>query len=217
MKKVLNLYFQTVESLIRNISGRIGTVLRRKYYTKRFAQCGKNLVIDEGVIIQGAKDIFIGDNVWIDKYCILMAGKVDIPREQIKIKHNKNYESNEGELHIGSNVHIAPQCIIQAHGGVSIGDYFTSSAGCKIYSLSNDVRSCNFGTHSDNNINYVLSQIHIDENVWLGLNVIVLSGAIEKNSFIAPNSMVLSTIKKNSFANGNPAKKIKDRFVNYGE
>ena len=56
MKKVLNLYFQTVESLIRNISGRIGTVLRRKYYTKRFAQCGKNLVIDEGVIIQGAKD-----------------------------------------------------------------------------------------------------------------------------------------------------------------
>ena len=217
MKKVLNLYFQIVETLIRNISGRIGTVLRRKYYTKRFAQCGKNLVIDEGVIIQGAKDIFIGDNVWIDKYCILMAGKVDIPREQVKIKQNKNYEYMDGELHIGTNVHIAPQCIIQAHGGVSIGNDFTASAGSKIYSLSNDVQNCKFGTYTQREINYIKSPIVIKDNVWIGVNTLVLAGTIENDSFVTPNSVVITNIKENSFAGGNPAKIIKDRFESYGK
>jgi len=215
--KILNLFLQIIESMIRNISGRVGIVLRRKYYSKRFAKCGANLQIDEGVIIQGAKDMFFGDNVWIDKYCILMAGKVSIPSEQVKVKQNKNYIYNEGELHIGSNVHIAPQCIIQAHGGVSIESYFTASAGSKIYSLSNDTQECKYGTHSNGDIKFINSPISIDENVWLGLNSIVLSGYIEKNSFIAPNSVVMTTIKENSFASGNPAKKIKNRFANYGE
>lgn len=191
--------------------------MRQKYYSKKFAQCGKNLQIEEGVIIQGTKDMFLGDNVWIDKYCILMAGKVSIPSEQVKVKQNKNFIYNEGELHISSNVHIAPQCIIQAYGGVSIGNYFTASAGSKIYTLSNDTQECKYGTHSNDCIQYIISPIDISENVWLGLNSIVLGGYIEKNSFIAPNSVVMTSIKENAFAGGNPAKKIKDRFKNYGE
>lgn len=216
-QKIKSLISQIIESLIRNISGRVGTILRRKYYSKKFAKCGQNLQIDEGVIIQGAKDIFIGDNVWIDKYCILMAGKVNILSEQVKVKKNINYIYNEGELHIGSNIHIAPQCIIQAHAGVSIGSYFTASAGSKIYSISNDVQECKYGTHSRDQIKYILSPISIEDNVWLGLNSTILGNHIEQNSFIAPNSVVITTINENSFASGNPAKKIKDRFKNYGE
>lgn len=212
-RKILHVFFDIVETIIRNISGRLGIFLRRLYYSKRFAQCGKNLRIDEGVIIQGAEYIYIGDNVWIDKYCILIAGKVDIQSERVKVKQNKNYPYREGELHIGSNVHIAPQCIIQAHGGVSIGNYFTASAGSKIYSLSNDVRKCKHGTQFSNEIWYILAPICIEDNVWLGLNTIVLSGTIKKNSFIAPNSVVMTDIEENSFASGNPAKKIKDRFI----
>ncbi len=219
--KLSNLYFQIIESLIRNISGRLGTILRKKYYHKRFAQCGQNLQIDEGVIIEGAKDIYIGDNVWIDKYCILMAGKVNIPKEQVKVKQNKNYIYNEGELHIGSNVHIAPQCIIQAHGGVSIGENCGFSSGVKVYSLTNLPDSPNDEIVHFTPLGkpfYLNSQIDIDENVGIALNSIVLTGVtIEKNSFITPNSVVMTTIKENSFASGNPAKRIKDRFKNYGD
>ena len=214
-QKIKNIITSIIESFIRNISGRIGIIIRRKYYSNKFAKCGKNLRIDEGVIIQGLKDIYIGDNVWIDKYCILMAGKVNIPLEQTVIKENKDFKYKQGELYIGSNTHIGCQSILQAHGGISIGDYFTSSSGCKIYSLSNDVQRCQYGTHSEKEINYVLSTIVIENNVWLGLNTIALSGTIEKNSFIAPNSVVITTIKENSFASGNPAKKIKNRFENY--
>lgn len=216
-QKALRVFFDIVETIIRNISGRLGIFLRRLYYSKRLAQCGKNLRIDEGVIIQGAEYIYIGDNVWIDKYCILIAGKVDIQSERVKVKQNKNYPYREGELHIGSNVHIAPQCIIQAHGGVSIGNYCGLSSGVKIYSLTNLPSS-----HTNEIIHftplgnpfYLKSPIQIEENVGIALNSIILPGVtIKKNSFIAPNSVVITDIKENSFASGNPAKKIKDRFV----
>ena len=213
--KLLKQILFLIESFLRNISGSLGIKLRRVYYGKRFAKCGKNLRIDEGVIIENPEYIYVGDNVWIDKYCILIAGKVNISKNQLKVKKNPKYLYNERELHIGNNTHIAPQCIIQAHGGVSIGNYFTSSAGAKIYSLSNDVKNCKQGTQYSEKIYYIMFPISIAENVWIGINAIILGGHIEKDSFIAPNSVVITNIKENSFASGNPAKKIKDRFQNY--
>jgi len=204
--------FLLFESFIRNISGRLGIKIRSIYYSRRFGKCGKNLQIDEGVIIQGINNIYIGNNVWIDKYSILMAGKITIDNTKCKNKNNRNYAHKEGELHIGSNVHLGIGIIIQAYGGVQIGDYFTTSSGCKIYSFSNDVAKCRKGTYNHDEIYYIKSQITIGNNVWLGLNTIVLGGCIHDDCFIAPNSVVISEIERNAFAEGFPAKKIKDRF-----
>ena len=72
--KILNFFFQIVESLIRNVSGRLGRILRQKYYSRKFSQCGEDLQIDEGVIIQGAKNMYFGDNVWIGAGSIILPG-----------------------------------------------------------------------------------------------------------------------------------------------
>lgn len=200
------------EGAIRNISGQLGIKIRGYYYRKRFGKCGNSLRIDEGVIIQGAKNVYIGDNVWIDKYSIIMAGKIKIDDKRCKKINCNKYEFKEGELHIGSNVHLGIGMIIQAHGGVQIGDYFTTSAGCKIYSFSNDVAKCRKGTYSTEEIHYIKSPIVIGKNVWLGLNTIVLGGHINDDCFIAPNSVVLSAIESNAFAEGFPAIKKKNRF-----
>lgn len=211
-KKILSAVSSLISSFIIYIPGSLGIKIRYFYYKKRFKRCGKNVRIDVGVVIEGPNWISIGDNVWIDKYCILIAGPISISDDKIKYKTNLKFFLKKGELYIGSNSHIGIQTIIQAHGGVYIDDYFTSSAGCKIYSLSNDLTRCKFGTFSDKESFYLLSPIVIGKNVWLGLNVIVLGGTIGDNSFVAPNSVVLYDIPENSFASGNPAEKIKDRF-----
>ncbi len=208
----MNIFQTLIESRIRNIGGGVGVRLRRAFYKRKFNSCGKNLRVDVGVIMEGLSFITIGDNVWIDKNCILMAGKVNLSVEKEKRFDNSEFFYKEGELNIGSNVHFAPGTIIQAHGGVQIGDYFTASAGCKIYSLSNDPALCKMGTYSSDSIAYVKSQIVIKENVWLGLNTIVLGGTIHKNSFITPNSIVVKSLEENSYAGGNPAIRIKERF-----
>ena len=54
------------------------------------------------------------------------------------------------------------------------------------------------------------SPINICDNVWLGVNVVVLKGVtIGKNSVIGANSLVLSNIPENVIAMGNPCRVIK--------
>jgi len=211
--------YSLIESSIRNISGPLGRKLRYWYWSKRFKKCGKNVLIDEGVIIQGAEWISIGDNVWIDKYCILMAGPVNLEGKIVKKKSNRNFIWNEGELIIEDNVHIAPFCIIQAHGGVYIGKNSGLSSGVKIYSLSNlpndpqDISNIIYFTPLNEKSAYFCSPIVIEENVGVALNCVILGGVtIGKNSFISIGSVVLTSIPENSYASGNPAKKIKERF-----
>lgn len=58
-----------------------------------------------------------------------------------------------------------------------------------------------------------MSPVIIEDNVWLGMNVVVLKGSkIGKNSVIASNSVVIRDIPDNVIAAGNPAKVVK--FLN---
>lgn len=220
LKKLKIVIDDLIRTVITNISGNVGRKIRYLYYSKRFKKCGKNVLIDEGVIIQNPEWISIGNDVWIDKYSVLMAGPVKLENNFVKKRDNNNYKWNEGELIIGNEVHIGIYNIIQAHSGVYIGDKVTTSAGVKIYSLSNYP----FNEHNpemityancmvkDGIIAYISSPIVIEENVWLALNSIVLGGYIERNSFITSNSIVIHDISENSYASGNPAKRIKERF-----
>lgn len=206
--------FLLIESTIRNISGIIGIKIRYQYYRHRFAKCGKNCMIEEGVIFKGAESIYLGDNVRFDKYCIVIAGEIKgIDAKYIKYRKKHCLSKRKGELHIGSNSHVGIRTIIGAQGGVEIGDYFTSSADCKVYSFSNDVQKCKHGTIGIDGVHFIESPIRILNNVWLGLNCIVLGGRIGNDTFVMPNSIVLYDIEDNSIAQGFPAKRIKDRFT----
>ena len=215
--RLLHQLFLIAESTIRNISGALGRKLRAAYYSRRSISCGKNLLIDEGVIIQGIEHIKFGNNIWIDKYCVLMAGKIHISMNNVILKQQE-LDVEEGIIQIGNNCHLGIGTIIQGHGGVKIGHCFTSSADSKIYSLSNNYHLSLNGTIGNNqNIHFIKTKIIIAENVWVGLNSIILCGSIGKNSFIAPNALVVTSVPENSFMSGNPAKRIKDRFPDYGK
>lgn len=218
MLKAMALFVDNLlRSAIRNISGAPGRKIRYWYYSRRLGGCGKNVIIDEGVIIQGARDIYLGDDVWIDRYCILMAGKVPLEPDA-KVHQNPHYQYAEGELHIGNNVHITPYSLIQAHGGVQIGNNCGTGSGAKIYSLTNLPTDSN---NPERRVCYswggelaqLSAPIVIGNNVGIGLGAVVLPAVtIEDDCFVAPYSIVMSPIKANSFVSGNPARKIKDRF-----
>lgn len=208
-----NFFLNIFEDWIRNISGGLGTRLRSFYYKRRLAKFGKHVTIDTGVFLVNPGSIIIHDNVWIDKNSILIAGKV--AHGQNTIVKQSSAVVTEGVIEVGSHSHIGIGTIIQGHGGVSIGNYFTSSASCRIYSLSNDYRKCRKGTmdsHEGNEVHYILSPVQIGENVWLGLNVNVIGAQIESDVFVMPNSTVSGSIGSNTVASGNPAAPVKRRF-----
>jgi acetyltransferase-like isoleucine patch superfamily enzyme len=201
-----------LEDGIRNISGPLGMRLRRFYYKRRLGAAGWGLVIDTGVHFESPKNIFIGNQVWVDRNCIFIAGK--IAPGAAKIIRLSTTGDSEGLIRIGSHSHIGIGTILQGHGGVSIGDYFTSSAGCRIYSFSNDYRDSSYGTMSTTSSNqaYIMGGVLFGNNVWIGLGVSVISAEIGDNSFVLPHSVVYQALGNNVVAGGNPAVRTKNRF-----
>jgi galactoside O-acetyltransferase len=184
MKVIL---FSLIETIIRNIGGPIGRRIRFQYYRRRLAHCGKNVVIDIGVIIENPEKVFIGNDVWIDNNVIIMAGFISTI-DNVAIKKNLCFNKEIGEVHIGDFVHIAPFSVIQGHGGVYIGSKSGIASGSKIYSLSHHYRNLN--DRNDTKQYYfspmvtlqeqffVASPVYIGEGSAIGLNSVILPGTV---------------------------------------
>jgi acetyltransferase-like isoleucine patch superfamily enzyme len=202
------------EDLIRSISGPLGVRVRRVWYKRRLCGCGTRLIIEPGVHIIGAEHIELGKSVWIDRNVVIIAGP---PRNSARIiAHSNAAKVEKGKLRIGNGSHLGIGTIIQAHGGVTIGDYFTSSAGVKIYSYSNDSANCRKGTLDIDGADpsYILTPIEIGRNVWLGLDVVQIGHRIGADSFVMPKSIVKTDIDENTVSGGDPARPIRARFGN---
>jgi acetyltransferase-like isoleucine patch superfamily enzyme len=218
--------FSLIESFLRNISGGIGSKLRFIYYRRRFKKCGLNLRIDIGVIFENPENMVIGSNVWVMEYSHLIAKprNFEVTDRYIKKIMNDSYTSqNEGALEIGSEVQVGPYNIIHGFGGLLIKNRVTLSARVSIYSFSHYYRNDNDpsqityanGMVTSASVSCVESPIVLQDGVWLGLGVSVFSGTIKKNSFVVSGSIVTTDIPENSYAQGHPAARIKERFLDY--
>ncbi len=201
-----------IEDLLRPISGPAGIRLRRMYYRRRFAACGTNLRIGPGVLIQAPEFMKVGDNVWLDRNSTFICGIAgDAGRTRLIENHG---DTEKGCVNIGTNCHVGINAVIQGHGGVSIGDYFTCSANCCIYSLSNDPSLCRHGTvgTEQTEVFYVESPVVLGCNVWLGIGVVAIGAKIGNDCFVKPGAVVTGEIESNSIVGGFPAKRQRERF-----
>jgi galactoside O-acetyltransferase len=182
------IFLNLIEGFLRNIGGPIGIKLRYFYYKYRLGSCGKNVVIDIGVAFESPKDIHLGNNIWIDKYVLILAGKPNLARN-VLIKENTNYKFKIGEIHIGDGAHIAPFVVLQAHGGISIGDKVGVASGSKLYSLSHHYRNLNDRT--DKRKYYFTPMVGNDEQALIAAPITVGNGcAISLNSIILPGTVL---------------------------
>ena len=66
--------------------------------------------------------------------------------------------------------------------------------------------------HEDKYPQYPPAKIVIQDNVWIGMNCVVMKGVvIGENSIIGANSIVTKDIPANCIAAGNPCRVIKYR------
>ncbi len=209
--------------LISHYPGRLGIALRYWYMKRSLKFLGKNVIIDTGVYFQNPEFISIGDNCWIDKNAMLLAGRDRSNREKI-ILNNKSYPGEPEEVFIGKNVHVGTACIISGiSAGVYISDDGCLSAHCKVYSFSHHYRSkkqpANMMFHFGSRVSYnrqclIEGPVYLGVNTGVALNSIILPGvSIGENSFVSINSVVhKGTFGSNSMISGNPAKRTGDRF-----
>jgi acetyltransferase-like isoleucine patch superfamily enzyme len=193
-----------------------GNRLRYWYYKRKLKYCGNGVVIDTGTVIEGCSLVSIGNNVHIDKSCLLTTGSV--LQGKIFRKDYKDWMVPANEIIIEDDVHIVNHCMIVGFGGVLIKRNSTLSAGTKIYSLSNlpadpDCPEKVVSIMPYSQAPFILSPVLLEQNVWLGLNCIVMPGTkVNKNSFAVSNSLLLGEYEENSHLAGQPASKVKKRY-----
>lgn len=190
-------FFSILESIIRNISGPFGYILRRYYYKMVFNKMGNDVLIDVGVVFNGAQNITCGNKVWIDSY--------------------STFSLQIGELYIGNQVHIhshtffggRDKIIIEDEAGISSGSrLFTSGISImpKDKKLINpmidvyDPTAINAGPITIKKNAMVLSNCVISPNITVGEGSILLSC-----------SFLTKSTPKYSIFIGTPAAQIGER------
>jgi len=225
IKIIGKVFSDFIKFFIIYLPGSTGRRLRYYYWRGKFKRCGKNVFIDEGVIIQNPECISIGDNVWIDRYCLLICGKPDEKGSSriFTIKENPDYKYDRGELVISDGVHIAPFCTIQAHGGVFIGRNVGIASGSRVYSLSHHYRNPNDKTDMfeykftpmapKNEQSLISAPVVIKDNCAIGLNCVVLPGTtVEEGTWVGVSSYVSGKTEERAVYSSEPAKFKKKKF-----
>lgn len=174
-----------------------------------FLKSNKNIEIGQKLELKGTPLIDIKDDCFL-----LIEDNVTLNSQNRGYHVNmhspiKLYADRKGAIiRIGANTRIHGTCI-HAYESITIGKNCLIAANCQIFDGSGHDLSF---SDVENRINTrgVSKPVLIEDNVWIGINSIILPGVtIGNGSVIAANSVVTKDIPPMVLAGGNPAKIIK--------
>ena len=114
----------------------------------------------------------------------------------------------------GDNVHIGG-LEVSGNGSLKIGDNFHCGGHCRIYTQHHNYDK---GDAIPYDNTFIVKDIIIEDNVWLGSEVTILPGSVIKEGAVIQNgSTVVDHIPKGAVAGGHPAKVFKKRDMDHYE
>lgn len=192
-------FFNLIESILRNLSGPFGLLMRRFYYKLVFDRMGSDVLIDIGVVFTAPQNVICGNRVWFDAYCM-----INTPIEKITI---------------GNQVHIGPYSYLGGKKKINLKNFTAVTCGSKIFSGS---------TNIPEKKNLILNpmiikkeyeksglndgEVTFEENAVILANCTVSPGVVlGEGSILLPNSFLNKSTEPYSVNIGVPAKKIASR------
>jgi len=190
LKSLLEMF----EMAIRYVPGGFGFKIRSLYYRLRLRKMGRNVLIDTGVVLNGPRNISLGDFVWIEA--------------------NSRVEAMLGEVLLGRRVHVGPFSIIYARELVTIGDYVDLSSFVRIYSSSEhpvDGKRMNVLVPEEWK-GMIAAPITLHKDSFVGTGSVLLPGAeLGEGAVVGANSVVSMAVAPQSVVWGVPARVIGKR------
>lgn len=140
---------------------------------------------------------------------ILVKLKAKSVGENLKVN---NYSKVNRNTILGNNVNFNGIKIL-GEGKVKIGNNFHSGSGYIIFA---SYHNYDLGESIPYDKSYVKKDIIIGDNVWLGINVMIIEDVrIGEGAVIQAGSVVTKEIPKFAIAGGNPAKVFKMRNIKH--
>jgi acetyltransferase-like isoleucine patch superfamily enzyme len=220
----VKLVYEVITLLTFWIPGRLGIRVRRLVLRPFFEACGSGLTVGVGVRINSPGNITLGDEVWLDDYCSLVAGVALISDRYVTRKQTSSQVA-EGKLIIGNGVHIASHCLLQAHMGIQIGNQCTVGAYSAVYTISNHYSTVGQSDNPDLVCKYTSLAPGAEQSLIVGSILLgnycavtphctLLSGAeLGEGSWLLSYSLLRDRIEPYRFAKGIPAEDVGERPV----
>jgi acetyltransferase-like isoleucine patch superfamily enzyme len=214
------------EGVVSNWPGPLGSRLRVAYWKQRLGGVGERCRIDVGVVIRSPEHVFLGDDVWLDCYAVLIAGP-PWPGPRVRTLPNPAFRGVRGQIHIGDRVHIAPHTIVQGHGGVSIGKDVTLAAHAMVFSYSHHYWGEGMNPDPDDYASVpkyaggappeqqsmIEGAVEIgDASAVLAGSVVTAGSSVGRYSVIGAGSVVQGRVPPGVIAQGSPLRVVKQRF-----
>lgn len=111
-------------------------------------------------------------------------------------------------LHVGDNVHINTGALLRAEGGLYIGDNVHISRNLVVYTLNHNY----MGACLPYDWETVRKPVHIERNVWIGINVIVVPGVtIGEGAIVGMGTVVSRDVQPFEVVGSAPPRVLKSR------
>jgi dTDP-4-amino-4,6-dideoxy-D-glucose acyltransferase len=156
-----------------------------------FKSVGHNVLISRKTSLYGVSRISIANNVRIDDYCVLSAGK--------------------GGIEIGNYVHLAVYVSLQGDGKITLEDFVGLSSRTAVYTSNDDY----FGSYLTNPTvpteftNVTSAPVVLHKHVLVGSGSVILPGVtLRTGCAVGALSLVNRDCKEFMIYSGNPAKAI---------
>ncbi|MFN3588949.1 MAG: acyltransferase [Spirosomataceae bacterium] len=160
-------------------------------------------------IFYQAQGMRVGNNTYLPKMYVSWPHQVKIGRE-CRLEENIRFKFDgiwkEGpSIIIGDTVFIGSNCEFNITEKITIGANTLIASGSRFIDHNHGIKlGCIV-----RNQKCTSSSISIDEDVWIGVNVVVLEGvSIGKGAVVAAGAVVTKSIPENEIWGGVPAKKI---------
>jgi acetyltransferase-like isoleucine patch superfamily enzyme len=171
---------------------------------------GRGCRIESGVSFHYPGRIRIGDGTGIGRNVTLRANTDQFPGidlgRNVSINDAVLINANRGQVTVGNRSWLGPFCLVYGNGGVTIGSNVLVAGHTSINTVSHSADRCDIPI---NDQRVVVDPVIIEDDVWIGLNAVVLQGVtIGRGSIVGAGAVVNRSIPPWSVAVGVPARVI---------
>lgn len=159
-----------------------------------FRKCGHNTLVSRLASIYNASNIELGDNVRIDDFCVLSAGK--------------------GGIDLGSHIHIAAYCSLIGQAPILIEDFAGLSSRVAIYSTSDDYSGASLTNPTIPNRYKLLTEgpVILRKHAIVGAGSVILPNVtLETGVALGALSLANRSLPEFTICSGVPARVIGQR------